>query len=419
MGMTSRERVLASLNHLEPDRVPVDFGGTTVTGIHASALNRLRNALGLKKRTVKVYEPMQMLGVVEEDAAYALGSDVVGLYSPSTLLGYKNEQWKQWRLPDGTEVLIGGGFTTSVAEDGTIYAYPKGNRMAQPSARMPANGYYFDNIVRQQDLRNHEFDARRDYGDQYSLFSEEDCRHFEKTSEFLYSETDCALFGNFFLGGVGDIFHIPGAWLEHPKGIRDLQQWILAHFDHPEYVKEFFTMQREIQLQNLELYREAIGDRIVAIAISGTDFGAQNGPLISLDMYREFYKPYHKTFNGWVHEHTNWKTFIHTCGSVIDFIEDFIEAGFDILNPVQVSAARMDPEILKIKYGKRLSFWGGGVDPQHTLPFGTPDEVQEETKHNVAVLAKGGGYVCGTVHNIQAPTPVKNIIAFFEAVNAL
>jgi len=417
--MNSRERVRAALNHLETDRVPFDFGGTTVTGIHASVLARLRDALGLKKRTVRVYEPMQMLGAVDEDVAYAVRSDVVGLYSPWTLLGFKNENWKQWQLPDGTEVLVGGGFTTSVAEDGTIYAYPNGNRGAQPSARMPANGYYFDNIVRQEDISGHVFDAHRDYGDQYSLFSEEECRYYEKTSEFLYSETDFALFGNFFLGGVGDIFHIPGPWLENPKGIRDLQEWMLAHFDHPEYVREFFDMQREIQLQNLELYREALGDRIVAIAISGTDFGAQNSPLISLDMYREFYKPYHKTFNDWVHGHTNWKTFIHTCGSVNDFIEDFIEAGFDILNPVQMSAAHMEPETLKARYGKRLSFWGGGVDPQRTLPFGAPDEVREETRHNVAVLAEGGGYVCGTVHNIQALTPVENITAFFDAINTL
>ncbi|MFZ2658368.1 MAG: hypothetical protein WAX69_25770, partial [Victivallales bacterium] len=279
--MTSRERVVCALNHREPDKVPVDLGGAVVTGIQASALARLRDALCLEKRPVKVYEPMMMLGVVEDDVLRAIGGDVVGLNAPGTLLGYRNENWKPWKLPDGTDVLMGGGFAFSRDADGTVYAYPRGNTDAPPSARMPANGLYFDNIIRQEDLTNHTFDARKDYADQYGIFSDEDCRHYEKTSKELYENTDYAVFGNFFLGGVGDIFHIPGAWLEHPRGIRNLEDWIMAHYDHPEYVKEFFDMQTEIQLKNLELYRQAVGNRIVAIAISGTDFGAQHGTFIS------------------------------------------------------------------------------------------------------------------------------------------
>ncbi len=416
--MTSRERVLATLNHEEPDRVPVDLGGSVVTGIHASALARLREALGLERCTVKVYEPMMMLGLVEDDVRQALGADVVGLNAPSTLLGYRNENWQPWRLPDGTDVLMGGGFAVSYGPDGTAYAYPQGNTAAPPSARMaPTGGLYFDNIIRQDDLTHHAFKARADYADQYGLFTEEDCQYYEATAKALYEGTDYAVFGNFFLGGVGDIFHIPGAWLEHPRGIRDLEDWIMAHYDHPEYVKEFFDMQAEIQLQNLELYRQAVGERLVAIAVSGTDFGAQQGPFISPQCYREFYKPYHKLFNDWVHAHTNWKVFFHTCGSIADLLEDFVEAGVDVINPVQLTAAGMDPAILKERYGDRLVFWGGGVNPQHALPFGTPQEVAQETKHNVRLLAQGGGYVAAAVHNIQGPTPVENILAFFRAIN--
>lgn len=416
--MTSRERVIAALNHQEPDRVPVDFGGSVVTGIHVSGLDRLRNALGLERRTIKVYEPMMMLGLVEDDVREAIGVDVVGLNAPSTLLGYRNENWKPWRLPDGTDVLMGGGFAVSYGPDGTAYAYPQGNSSAPPSAKMaPTGGLYFDNITRQDDLTNHEFNARQDYADQYGVFTREDCQYYEATVKTLYEETDYAIFGNFFLGGVGDIFHIPGAWLEHPRGIRDLQEWIMAHYDYPEYVKEFFDMQAEIQLQNLELYRQAVGDRLVAIAISGTDFGTQNGLFISPQCYREFYKPYHKLFNDWVHTHTNWKVFFHTCGSIVDLLDDFIEVGVDIINPVQFTAAGMDLATLKAKYSDKLVFWGGGVDPQHTLPFGTPEDVTRETKQNVAVLAQGGGYVGAAVHNIQGPTPVENILAFFSAIN--
>jgi len=415
--MTPRERIAAALNHRQPDRVPVDFGGTTVTGIHASALNRLRAALKLEPRPVRVYEPMQMLGIVELDIALALGSDVAGVFAPGTLLGYKNEHWRPWRLPDGTEVLLGAGFRTTRAADGTILAYPKGNLKAPPSAHMPAGGLYFDNIVRQDDLRGQAFDARADYADQYAVFSDEECAYYQEVSERLFRETDLALFGNFFLGGVGDIFHIPAAWLEHPKGIRDIEEWMIAHLERPQYVRDLFDLQQEIQLKNLELYRQAVGDRIAAIAISGTDFGGQQGSLISRAMYREFYKPYHKVFNDWVHARTAWKTFAHTCGSVVALLDDFIEAGFDILNPVQFSAAGMDLAALKAKYGGRMVFWGGGVNPQKTLPFGTPEEVARETRQNVRLLAQGGGFVCGTVHNIQCPTPPENVLAFFKSIN--
>ncbi len=415
--MNSRERVATALDHQEPDRVPVDLGGAVVTGIHAKALDKLRRALGLEKRPVKVYEPMMMLGMVEQDVVEAVGVDVVGLNAPGTLLGYRNENWKNWTIPDGTHVLMGGGFEYTTDSDGTIYAYPQGDRSVQPSARMPADGLYFDNIIRQEDLSNHDFDARKDYADQYSVFTDEDCAYYEKTSKNLYEETDYAVFGNFFLGGVGDIFHIPGAWLKDPKGIRDLEEWIMAAYLHPEYVKEFFEMQTEITLKNLALYRQAVGDRLAAIAISGTDFGAQNGLLISPDCYREFYKPYHKRFNDWVHENTSWKVFFHTCGAITDLMEDFIEVGIDIINPVQISAKGMQAEQLKEKYGDRIVFWGGGIDPQKTMPFGTPEEVAEETKQNVAALSKGGGFVCAAVHNIQGPTPVENILAFFRSIN--
>ena len=395
----------------------MDLGGAVVTGIHATALDGLRKGLGLEPRTVKVYEPMMMLGLVEEDVRQAIGGDVVGLNAPGTLLGYRSENWKPWRLPDGTDVLMGGGFEFTRGPDGTIYAYPGGNTAAPASAQMPSNGLYFDNIIRQEDLAGHDFDARKDYADQYTLFSDEDCRYYQQTAAALYEGTDAAVFGNFFLGGVGDIFHVPAAWIEHPKGIRDLSQWIMAHYDHPAYVKEFFDMQTETTLKNLELYRQAVGDRLEAIAVSGTDFGAQHGLLISPDCYREFYKPYHKTFNDWVHRSTDWKVFFHTCGSNAEILDDLVEAGVDILNPVQFKAAGMDLETLKGRYGHKLVFWGGGVDPQKTLPFGTAEQVAEETRRNVAILSEGGGHVCAAVHNIQANTPVENIIAFFRSIN--
>jgi uroporphyrinogen-III decarboxylase len=133
-------------------------------------------------------------------------------------------------------------------------------------------------------------------------------------------------------------------------------------------------------------------------------------------MYRAFYKPYHQRLNHWVHENTPWKTQFHCCGSIVRLLDDFIDAGMDVLNPVQCSAAGMDPETLKSRFGKRIVFWGGGVDTQRTLPFGTPAEVGEEVRERIRIFSRGGGYVFNTIHNILARTPVENIRALLEAV---
>jgi uroporphyrinogen-III decarboxylase len=158
-----------------------------------------------------------------------------------------------------------------------------------------------------------------------------------------------------------------------------------------------------------------VGDRIAVIFISGTDFGTQRGEFISPDLYRELYLPFHKQINNWVHANTNWKTFFHTCGSIYHLIPSFIEAGVDVLNPVQCSAANMEPHRLKQEFGDKVVFWGGGVDTQKTLPFGTPDEVRQEVAERIRIFAPGGGYVFNSIHNIQAKTPVENVLAMFES----
>lgn len=415
--MKSRERVIAALNHKETDRVPVDIGGTDCTGIHVTALDNLRKAFGINEKIVKAIEPMMMLGLVESDVLRAVGGDVIGLHPLVNIFGYRNEKWKPWSLPNGTRILVGADFRVSRARNGMVYAYPKGNSEAKPCARMPSDGIFFDATVRQQPFSNHVFDAKKDYSDQFSVLTEEECLFFEKESKQLYENTEYAIIGDFFPGSLGDFYSMPGTWLENPRGIRDLQEWILAHYDHPQYVHDFFELHTEFALKNLERYRQAVGDRIVAIAISGTDFGTQNGPYISPHHYREYYKPYHKIINNWIHSHTNWKVFFHSCGSVSEFIEDFIDAGVDILNPIQFTAKGMDLLSLKRNFGRAIVFYGGGVDTQKTLPFGSPEEVMEETKRNVEILSSNGGYVCAAVHNIQGPTPVENIIAFFEAIN--
>jgi hypothetical protein len=415
--MTSRERVKKALNHEAPDKVPLDLGATPTTGIAASSLARLRKALGLDDQPVKVHEPYQILGLVEEDMMDALGVDVVGINMRDTFFGYANERWKPWRLSDGTEVLVGGDFTTTVDEHGDTFLYPGGDISAQPSGKMPRDGFYFDLLIRQEPMDEDNLNPEEWVEQTFTEFSEEDLAHIEKQANHLYYNTDRAIIGNFGQGGLGDIAVVPGPAVKRPRGIRNPADWYMAPLLYPEYVKAIFELQTEVALGNLELYRQAVGGKIEAIFVSGTDFGTQKGPFMSPDMYRDLYRPFHKQINQWVHGNTNWKTFIHTCGSVVAFLDDFIDAEFDILNPVQTSASDMDPVFLKEKYGRYLVFWGGGIDTQRVLPFSSPEEIREQVKERIRVFGEYGGFVFNTIHNIQPMIPVENLVALFEAVN--
>jgi len=414
--MTSRERVKLAINHKEADRIPLDLGSTLVTGIQASIYSKLKNALGISKGLVKVYDPYQMLAEVEDELKQLLGVDTYGIQLPVTIFGYRNEDWKTFKMFDGTEVLISGNFEYDVLENGDIVQYPKGDRGAPPSGKMPQGGYYFDTIVRQEPIDESRLDPKEWVEQTYSLYTDEDLEYLEKTSRWYYENTNYSLLGNFWGAGFGDIAIVPGPHIPHPKGIRDPEEWYVSTITRKQYIKEIFQYQFELQMKNLKLYREAVQDRIDIIVMSGTDFGAQDGPFISPSLYREVFKPLHKAMNDWIHENTNWKTFYHSCGSDVDFLDDFVSAGVDILNPVQISASGMDPNFLKKNYGDKLVFWGGGVNTQKTLPFGTPEEVKKEVENNMLIFGKDGGFVFNTVHNIQATVPVDNLVAMFETV---
>lgn len=415
--MNSRERVVMTLNHQQPDRVPVDMGATPVTSIAAGALSDLRKALKLENRLVKVHETLQMLGMVEEDVVKALGIDIVGIWSPNATHGYRNTAWKPWQMPDGTNVLVGGGFTVKEDSEGNTYIYPQGDTSVPPSGKMPKGGLYFDNIVRQEEFDEDNMNGREDFKEQFSLLTAEELQYYNDTATNLYNNTECAIIGNFRGSGFGDSAQIPGASLKRTPGIRKVEEWLMAHYLYPNYIREVYDYQLEIAMQNLNLYKQAVGDKIQMIFISGTDFGTQNNEFISPDMFREFYKPYYKTINDWVHKNTSWKTFYHSCGSIVKLLDDFVDMGADIINPVQCSASGMDPQFLKDKYGDKLTFWGGAINTQKTLPFGTPGEVKKEATERLRIFSKNGGFIYNAIHNIQRPTPIENILAFFEAVN--
>jgi uroporphyrinogen-III decarboxylase len=206
--------------------------------------------------------------------------------------------------------------------------------------------------------------------------------------------------------------------LPNPKGIRDITEWYISTRARRDYVHAVFAGQCEIALANLARLAERVTELVDVINVCGTDFGTQTSSFCSVATFRELWMPYYKQINGWIHKNTPWKTFKHSCGAVEKFVPSFLESGFDILNPVQCSAAGMDPEILKQKYGRDLVFWGGGVDTQQVLPFGTPDEVREQVLRRCEAFHANGGFVFNAVHNIQAGTPAANIVAMIEAVRS-
>ena len=414
--MNSRQRVQAALCHQQPDYVPLDLGASAVTGMHVSSVSHLRQALGLDKAgtPVKVLEPYQMLGEIGEDLLDALGVDVVGLGGRRTMFGFENKNWKPWTMSDGTPVLVPEHFNTEPEPNGDILMYPEGDRSVPPSGRMPQGGYYFDAIVRQQPIDEENLNVE-DNLQEFALISDADLQHFAVEADRLGGGTR-AILANFGGTAFGDIALVPAPWMKNPKGIRDVEEWYISTAARFDYVYELFERQCEIALENLAKIYDAVGDRVTAVFITGTDFGTQNGPFLSPAAYRKLYQPFHRSVNDWVHGHTPWKTFIHSCGSIVALLPDIIDAGFDILNPVQCSAAGMDPRALKQMYGERICFWGGGVDTQKTLPFGTPDEVRKEVRKRIEIFGRGGGFVFNPVHNVQASTPVENLLAMYETV---
>jgi len=415
--MKSRERVTLALSHSEPDRVPLDLGGSNVTGMHVSTVYALRQALGLDPpgTPVKVVEPYQMLGEIAPDLMEAVGVDVVVLRNVATKFGFKNRGWKPWRLFDGTPVLVPEGFNTEPDAKGNIPMYPEGDRMAPPSGIMPKGGYFFDAVIRQQPIVEDRLKPE-DNLEEYSPISNDELGYFRSEVERLYDQTDKAILANIGGTAFGDISTIPGVQLKRPRGIRDVKEWYLSIIKRPDFILKVFERQCEIGLENLEKIYSAVGNRITVFFVTGTDFGTQKGPIMSNATYRKLYWPFHKRINDWIHEHTSWRTFIHSCGSVESLLQDFIDAGFDILNPVQTSAAMMDPRHLKGKYGDGIAFWGGGVDTQRTLPFGTPDQVRREVLERIRIFAPGGGFVFNSVHNIQPGVPVGNVLAMYETL---
>lgn len=411
--MTSKERIQTTFAHKQPDKVAVDFGGMSCSMINATVVAQLRDYYGLEKRLPKINDMSTMTAFVEPDLADCMGCDVQQLYNYGDTYGHINTSWKEWEYR-GQTILIPENCTVTEDGNGGYYVYPEGDASCAPSGHMPANGFYFDNLTRTPEFDEDEANADDNVED-YKIVSDDQIAYHKKVLEEVKGSNRAIQVGPGYFG-LGDANNIPGPNLKDPKGIRDISEWYMAPLLYPDYVHEVFDKGTDRAIESFKKYWDAFGSEIDVFFLCGTDFGTQRGPFIDPEVFKEFYLPYYKKMNDWIHQNTTWKTLKHTCGGIFPILPYLIESGFDAVNPVQCSAEGMDPQKLKDTYGKDIVFWGGGVDTQQVLPFGTPEEVRTQVLERLEIFGKDGGYVCNTIHNIQANTPIANIVAMVDAI---
>lgn len=392
---TSRERVLKAIQHEEADRVPIDLGGMASTGIMAIAYAHLKEYLGLAGGKTRVFDLGQQLAEVEPEVLERFNVDVISL--ENSLGEEQPGSWKPWKLPNGAPCQIpatadirpdekGGGWL--LWEDGI------------PRRRMSDSSLYFTRIF-------HPLAELKDPDElgqmPLPVLTDEKLSYLQRRAEFLFNNTDFAI-----MAGFGGSIH------ENGQKLRGWGQFMLDLAIGGAFAEDLIGGIVEHQLANLELYLEAVGDYVQIIQF-GDDLGMQDSSQISRQMYQQYIKPGHAELYQYVHNNSDCAVFLHSCGSIYSLIPDLIEAGVDILNPVQTSAKDMEPSKLKAEFGDQITFWGGGCDTQHVLPNATPDEIREHVAERIRIFAPGGGFVFNQVHNIQADIPPEKIVAMFDS----
>jgi len=391
--MTHRERVLTTLRHEEPDRVPVDLGAMLSTGIMGMAYNQLKAYLGMNGGRTRMYDLGQQLAEPEREILETVGADVL------PLLISEAKSWKKSLLPDGSPCEVPEEFSPEVLSDGSRVLRDGEGHI---TAKMPKDGYYFDGVYHPlADVRTIEELEEQDF---YGPLDEETLHDLHDRARHLYETTDYAV----MLNGAGAIY-------EWAQGLRGWDSFMMDLAGDPEFAGLLLDRLVDASIKRLSQILPVVEGYVQVIQI-GDDLGMQDGPQLSPALYRAVVKPRHKRLCQYIKQHTSAYLFLHTCGSVYQFIPDFIEMGVDVLNPVQVSARDMDTSRLKREFGRDISFWGGGCDTQHVLPFGTPEEVRDEVRGRIGDLASGGGFVFTQVHNIQAGVSPENVMAMYEAV---
>ncbi|MDU1892602.1 MAG: uroporphyrinogen decarboxylase family protein [Dysgonomonas sp.] len=411
---TSKQRVLDALNHRNSDRVPVDFGTTGVTGIHCKVIAELRRHYGLEDRPVKIVEPFQMLGEVDEELQQILRTDCTGIYGRKDMFSIEETEFREQVTPWGQSVLIAKDIDLTPDEAGDVYVYAEGDRSYAPCAVMP-QGCYFVNAIERTDHYDEDNLNPEDNMAEFGYISDEDLDHFTNEIEKA-SKTDKAVIASFGGAALGDIAFVPGMGLKDPKGIRSVAEWYVSTALRPDYIHKIYERQVDLSIANYKKLWDRVGSKVDIVFTCGADFGTQESQFCSVDSFRELWLPHYKRMNDWIHQNTTWKVFKHCCGAIVPLIPSLIDAGFDILNPVQINAKDMDSRFLKSEFGQHLTFWGGGIDTQKVLPKGTPEEVKEHVLEQCEILGQDGGFVFTSVHNVQANAPIENLAAMFDAL---
>ncbi|MFV1966870.1 MAG: uroporphyrinogen decarboxylase family protein [Pirellulaceae bacterium] len=403
--MNSRERVQKAVNFETPDRVPIDLGGIRASGVNAVVYDQLKRRMGIESPT-RIHDTMQILAEVELEVVERLHVDVLPL-EPMTA------KWARQDASDGLRKTLFCGLDVYFPPDTNIQERDDGSWIlkgmdGRDLARMPKDGYYFDFLRPTMAGTRIDPDAFRPSG----TVSDEELSLFAEHARFLYENTDKGLLG----WGASISMMGLSALLSDNITQNSLDEWLCMLMTEKETAHDMMGRFVDATIKRIELYHQAVGDRCFAWGVASDDAGTQRGELLSPDLFREMIKPHYTRLCEWVHTHTNWKTYLHSCGSIYRYIPEWIDAGIDILNPVQISAVNMEPERLMKDFGGKIVFWGGGCDTQNVLPLGTLDEVRQHVRRNIELFTSHpGGFVFTQVHNIQQDVPVENVEAMFEA----
>ena len=408
--MTSRERVMAAVSHKQPDYVPLDLGATPGSGISAIAYNRLKKHLGMTGGHTKIYDVVQQVVYPEQEILDRFGVDVIDI---GRVFNDRPEDWYDVELADGSIGQYPSWFHPQKQENGDWLVYDSENTLI---AKMPVGATFFDQTY---------FPYLDDYPDDYSDLDHQMGKVL--WSALVHSPWDHAGDENFYQTLRQKVLALReqtdkalmitcGCNLfEWGTFLRRMDNFLMDIYADPEHVQELVEQLMMRHLATLEKVCASVGD-IVDILRFGDDLGMDTGMFMSQEKYRELFKPYHTKLNEYVHKHSNMKTFLHSCGSIYPIIGDLIDAGYDILNPVQTTARQMDPETLKREFGKDITFWGGGCNTRTVLNRSTPEEVYTYTRRMIDIFAPDGGFVFNQEHNIMPDVPPENILAMYRAV---
>ncbi len=394
--MNCRERVRTTLRHCEPDRVPLDIGATHSSGIMAIAYSELREYLGLPKGRIRVHDFGQQLAEIEPDILDRFGVDVIDLFNSH--ICPDDREWVSWSLPDGRPAERPAELKVERDQGGGHVLRESSGKII---ARMPEGCLYFESIQPPLGEPPRELASYR-----LPLLGEDFLERMETRAQWLRKNTDYAIVATF-----------GGNILETGQGLRGWGNFMMDLVENRSFAEDLMDKMVETHLDNLKKFLRAAGDNVDVIFM-GDDLGTQNATQISPEMYHELLYPRHKKIYRYVRENSSACVLLHSCGSISPLLPDLIDAGIQALNPVQTSAANMEPHMLKDRFGDRLTFWGGGCDTQTVLPDRSPQEVEAHVRGQVSIFAPGGGFVFCPVHNVQAGVRPQNIVTMLDTFAA-